>query len=111
MPIIKMISDKPERYNIQGFGLPAQFEPGEFYNVPEHVAKGMMDPTRNWARLATRDDVIPAELPQADDLPQTPVHDTMPPDQAQSVEPPPTEPPTDEAVHPASPAGRKSRSK
>lgn len=113
MPRVKIISTQPQRYNTQGFGLPVEYQPGEFYEVPDHVARGLMDPSRNWARLA-KDEEIPAAEAQAPASPLAPGA-AMPvqPDQAQSVDPPPTEPPQVEeaepASHPASPAGRRSR--
>lgn len=86
MPVVKIIAPEPVRFSSDGF-TPVVYDPGEFYDVPPHVARGMMDPARNWARFATQDDVIPASLPTASPETARPVAATASQPE-QSAEPP-----------------------
>lgn len=52
--IVQIVFDRPVRYSTDGFSM-SQYEPGEFYEVPDHVARGMYD--RRWARIVSKQDL------------------------------------------------------
>lgn len=55
--VVQIIAGKSVPYSLNNIDV-LEFDDGEFYQVPDHVANGMI--ARNWARLATSDDVAKA---------------------------------------------------
>jgi len=51
--IIKIIASHPVRYSLSNGFNQSEFDPGEFYDVPEYVVRGMM--ARGWAEPATKE--------------------------------------------------------
>lgn len=50
-PIVQIIAGESVLYSLNNGITMLEFDDGEFYDVPDHVAKGMI--ARNWAKLAT----------------------------------------------------------
>lgn len=58
--IIKITSPVPGEsvvYSLDNGQTHSEFEDGGLYEVPLFALRGMMDPSRNWARPATADDI------------------------------------------------------
>jgi hypothetical protein len=55
--VVQIIAGKSVPYSLNHIDV-LEFDDGEFYQVPDHVADGMI--ARSWARLATNDDVAKA---------------------------------------------------
>lgn len=53
--IVQIVFDRPVRYSTDGFTM-SQYEPGEYYEVPDHVARGMYE--RSWARIMSKQDLL-----------------------------------------------------
>src|SRR5262245_26049907 len=54
MKIVQITSAKPVRYSTDGRNV-QEFAPGQLYEVPDHVADGMV--RRNWAKLMSAKDL------------------------------------------------------
>lgn len=51
--IVKFIAPRPERYYRDNFN-PVEYTPGELYQVPWYVARGMLE--RGWAEVVSKDE-------------------------------------------------------
>jgi hypothetical protein len=57
MTVVKFVSDQPRQYSINNNN-PLEFTPGEYYDVPPHVARGMFK--RGWAEPASAEELAAA---------------------------------------------------
>ena len=81
-PVIQIIADEAVHYSTNNGITMLEYDPGELYEVPDHVAKGMI--ARNWAKLATGGE--PRGPEPAKEAPPPP------PVQEPASEPPPVKP-------------------
>jgi hypothetical protein len=90
--VVQIIAGKSVPYTINNVK-PLEFDDGQFYEVPDWVAKNMID--RKWARLATDEDI--AKIADGDDGGQPgqgdkPADPKPPPVQEPGKEPPKPQP-------------------
>lgn len=72
MPIVQITAGHPVRYSTNNGFTMTEFDHGELYDVPVHVARGMLE--RNWARLVTLEELQrPQEIPPEQPTPTPPV--------------------------------------